>query len=94
MDNADIRRIALEICNSPLRPEQRRPVYEHMYKAFSEAYPTLFGMSCDGKMDLAKLDFMLKMWSNVKSNTMNQHDASVNVGQALFETYVKPKINE
>ena len=63
-----------------------------MYKEFKEDKPQLFDMICSNHCDDMVLSQLLYQFEEVKSGNINQHDASVNVGQVLVDKYVKPKI--
>ena len=49
-------------------------------------------MICSNHCDDMVLSQLLYQFEEVKSGNINQHDASVNVGQVLVDKYVKPKI--
>lgn len=56
--------------------------------------PLIFFKVCNERLDFNKnqLIMMLQMKDSVNNKTMSQHDASVNVGTALVDKYVKSKI--
>jgi hypothetical protein len=83
--------IAHEIKSSSMLNKQH--VFKEKYPEFAEKYPTLFGMCCDPNSDISKLDYLLNMLKNIQTDRMTQHVASVNVGQILFDEYVKPVVH-
>lgn len=92
MDSQIIKHIALEINDSPLPIEKRDAVYSHKYAEFKETYPTLFKMACARAVNATLLDSLLEQLNGIKTNNQSQHEASVQVGQVLFEKFVKPNI--
>ena len=72
--------------------EKTKNDLEELYKEFKEEKPQLFDMICSNHCDDMVLSQLLYQFEEVKSGNINQHDASVNVGQVLVDKYVKPKI--
>ena len=72
--------------------EKTKNDLEELYKEFKEENPQLFDMICSNQCDDMVLTQLLYQFEEVKSGNINQHDASVNVGQVLVDKYVKPKI--
>lgn len=72
--------------------EKTKSDLEELYKEFKEEKPQLFDMICSNHCDDMVLSQLLYQFEEVKSGNINQHDASVNVGQVLVDKYVKPKI--
>ena len=48
----------------------------------------LYEMCCDTNFDMERLEYMLDMMKKVDTGNMSYHDASVDVGQKLFDHYV------
>ncbi len=59
--------------------------------SFVTQYPTLFQMAMSTTFDERQFTMMLGMLDKM-ANGLSQHEASVRVGQALVDTYVKPMI--
>ena len=93
LDNDTIKRISLEINGSLLPVDKRVPVYKHKYAEFAEKYPALFRMSCNGAINEHILDMLLSQRSTIDDDEKSKHNASVNVGQFLFDSFVKEKIS-
>ena len=68
--------------------------FSHKYSEFSKTYPVLFKICCDDKNDMAQLEFMINMLKDIQQNKITEHVASANVGQKLYDSYVKPVIAE
>ena len=68
--------------------------YAMKYPLFKENYPTLFEKLFETSLDKRILTLMLEEKKNIDSNTVSQHDASVKIGEALVDKYVKPMLNE
>lgn len=70
---------------------------EKMYNThteFAEECPALFMGIVKGTLDPEKLNYMLNMSKSVERGNLTFDQASVVVGQQLFDDYVKPVINE
>ena len=68
--------------------------FSEKYSTFKKNYPVLFKVSCqDEKIDDNMLGLMLEKLSDIKTNNISQHEASVNVGKLLFEKYVEPIVS-
>jgi hypothetical protein len=61
---------------------------------FAEDYPQLFKMLVSNEgYNEATLRTMLSMLEKMGTNELSQHQASVIVGQRLFDNYVKPAVD-
>jgi hypothetical protein len=60
-------------------------------KLFDE-FPTIFNMHMNGRLDQTFFD-MLQLKRKIEKNELTEHEASVIVGQKLFNKYVDPIIN-
>lgn len=58
---------------------------------FADQYPELF-KKIIRKEDITPLRTMLLKLEEMGRGTLNQHEASVHVGQHLYNRYIKPKI--
>lgn len=83
-------RIAKEIQASPLSEQERMKEFKNTYDDFFTKYPNLFEMCCKPNCNMQMLEYMMEMLEKVHGNDTSQDDASVKVGQMLFDTYVNP----
>ena len=60
--------------------------------ALKEEYPKLFDMVCDPRCSPAMLTAMLAQLEAVEAGRKTTHDASVFVGTALVNSYVRPRL--
>jgi hypothetical protein len=60
--------------------------------ALKEEYPKLFEMVCDPRCSPAMLSAMLAQLEAVEAGRKTTHDASVFVGTALVNSYVRPRL--
>lgn len=87
----DIVRIVDYIQNSSVPNKSEH--FSVKYKNFKEKYPTLFEIACrEEKIDRTMFNMMLEKAKAVKRKELSQHDASVEVGQTLYDKYVDPLI--
>ena len=56
-------------------------------------FPTIFEMHMEGKLDDTFFE-MLKLKRKIETGEMTEHDASVMIGQKLFDRYVGPVVNK
>lgn len=62
------------------------------YPWFPEQYPKLHTMCNSPNFDMEILKKMLVAKNLLDANELSAHDASVSVGQALVDRYVKPLV--
>ena len=86
----DVAKIVKEIQESK-RPN-KHDYFEQKYPEFAEKYERLFEVACERKLDLQQLSVMLRLADKVKSEEVSQHEASVAIGQNLYNQYVRPKL--
>jgi len=66
--------------------------YENKYPEFFLQCPILSNNIFKPNFDKNMLQFMLKQKLQIEKNEVSEHDASVNVGSRLVDTYIKPII--
>jgi hypothetical protein len=82
---------AIQATNVPNKKEY----FENKYSNLKQKYPKLYEMACsDEPMDMSNLDYMLSMLAKMKEENMSQHDASVNVGQFMYDKYIHENIKD
>jgi len=65
-----------------------------VFPEFSEQYPNIVEMiTRPGGYDQRSLDIMIKLLEKMGQGTKSQHEASIQVGQHLLNTYVKPQLD-
>jgi hypothetical protein len=70
--------------------EDKESHFSPLYKGFKKKYPILFDLACRSgqTMDIETLSFMLDMLDKVNNKETTQEDASVVVGQQVFNKFV------
>lgn len=64
------------------------------FPEFAEQYPSLLEMlTRPSGYDERSLSMMINMLDKMGSNTKSQHEASIQVGQHLINTFVKPQMD-
>lgn len=91
MDSKEIEKIIAEMNKYPNNGEKAE-VFGKKYPEFKEKYEKMFEIACTRQLELDKLRFMLKQLEKMQNNELDQHQASVKVGQKLYDQYVEPKI--
>lgn len=65
-----------------------------VFPEFCEQYPNILEMiTRPGGYDQRSLDMMIKMLEKMGQGAKSQHEASIQVGQHLLNTYVKPQLD-
>lgn len=72
--------------------EYRKKVSEENELLYNR-FPTIFEMHIEGKLDDTFFE-MLKLKRKIETGEMTEHDASVAIGQKLFDRYVGPVVNK
>lgn len=70
----------------------RQEAGRKMYPEFAERYPVLFEMACTPGFNMTRLRHMLGLRESVRSDHMSLDQASAQVGQELFNIYVKDSV--
>lgn len=91
MDVTELRKLISEIKES--KQSNKEQHFGNLYPEFKKKYPVMFKLACNGQLDKQNIEFMLTMLEQVQNKEKSQHDASVVVGQMLFDKYVDPQIN-
>jgi hypothetical protein len=93
MPNDDILRIVQEIVADPEEESVKFNKYKSRYSTFAHRYPHLFMSVCESNFDMNRLQYMLRMKSAIDQQRLSQHQASVQVGQFMYNKYVKPIVD-
>lgn len=72
----------------------KKEVYGNKYPKFANKYPLLFNMCCTDNCDTVRVRSMLALLGDVETSRITQHDASVAVGQDLYNAYIQPVLSE
>lgn len=85
-----IRAIVREIIASRGTEKEKVAKFEKVYPDFAMRYSVLFKLACAPDFDMPRLDYMLGLRDQITNNERTLENASVEVGQTLFDHYVKP----
>lgn len=65
-----------------------------VFPEFCEQYPNILEMiTRPGGYDQRSLDIMIKLLEKMGQGAKSQHEASIQIGQHLLNTYVKPQLD-
>ena len=92
MNPDTILKISKEIRNS--KHPNKKLHFKIAHKEFATTYPLLFDMCCDDESDIKHLDYMTGMLQNIQDNKTSAEVASVDVGQKMFDHFVKPLVDK
>lgn len=96
MANIDIEHI-LEIANTIRESTivNKEEYFKNRYQIFQKKFPQLYKKICnDDKFDMGNLKFMLDMIQGIQSQKQDTYNAEVQVGQMLFDKYVKNNVKQ
>lgn len=82
--------IVTEINDSLVKNKEQH--FLSKYAEFKKQYPMLYTMACKGIPNMSMLEYMLDMMEKIKAQETTSHEASVEVGQKLFNQYVDPNL--
>lgn len=94
LSNEEILSIVREIVTSNGTTKEKMKTFSKSHPSFAERYPALLEMACAPNFDMQRLEYMLNLRGQIQSKARTVEDASIEVGQVLFNEYVKPNINE
>jgi hypothetical protein len=94
MTNEEIIAIIETMVSQPGSAKEKQRLFQKSFPEFTEKYPTLFQMACEPDFNMERLVYMLSMREAVSAQKISQHQASVNVGENLFQEYVKPLVEQ
>lgn len=84
--------IVKEIASYKGTEKQKREHFEKQYPEFASRYSYLFIMACEDNFDIERLQYMLHMRENIHKQHVTLEDASVEVGQKMFDVYIKDNL--
>ena len=91
MDITELIKISKEIQLS--NEKNKEEYFEKKYPKFKQDYPVFFKMSCSQDMDKNMFQYITDMAIKTKNNKINNEDATIDVGQTLYNKYINPKLD-
>jgi hypothetical protein len=75
-------------------PATKKDVFEKKYPEFAKNYHMLFAMLCENGngFDMTMLQYMLNLRDKIDTDKVSFDNASKEVGQKMFDIYVKPNV--
>ena len=62
--------------------------YLTIYPSFKKEYPVLYEKACNNTLDMSQFEYMANKAKEIEKNNISQHDASVEIGQQLYDKFV------
>ena len=84
MSAAEIRTIHNDFINNTHNPG--------MHSHFIKTFPKLYAKITDPNSDQDMIEALIKIRSQLESNSLSQHDADIAFGKVAVDKYVKPMI--
>lgn len=88
-----LKEVLLEMEQSSLKGHEKEKYFVIKYKKVADEYPMIIKKACEDDFDYAKIFWMIDKKLEVDSQRMSQHDASIEVGEALVNQYIKPIVD-
>lgn len=92
LSNEEIVAIVNDIRAIQARPKDRERTAAKRYPEFRERYPFLFDMVCGESFDHGRFQYMMNLKATVDRSQMTQEQASIKIGQDLYNVYVRDKV--
>lgn len=73
--------------------KQRIDASMKKYPDFAEDYPHLLKMACETTFDMSRLEYMLNLRDSINHKKVTFEDASKEIGQVMFDAYIRDKID-
>ena len=64
------------------------------YSYIKNNFASIYTQCISGHMDLNVITYMINQAKQIQKNKLSNHDASVNVGQKLVDTFIKPNLDK
>ena len=64
------------------------------YSYIKNNFSSIYTQCISGHMDLNVITYMINQAKQIQKNKLSNHDASVNVGQKLVDTFIKPNLDK
>ena len=88
----EIMRIVGAIRNLEGLPKERARTARSLFPEFVERHPVLFESVCQPSFNMERFTYMIRLKREIEGNQRTVEDASKEVGEKLFDIYVKPKL--
>jgi hypothetical protein len=88
----EICEVVLDIRAMPGTAKQRMLSAQKKYPEFEKRYPFLFEKACADDFDMERFTYMVGLKMKIDQNQISHHDASVEVGQNMYDHYIAEKI--
>lgn len=74
-------------------PERVRKIEARKtFSDFETRYPMLFAMACGDNFDMERFVYMMQMKMRIENRELTAEQASIQVGQTMFDTFVAPNL--
>ena len=77
-----------------LTQEEFVNIMENEHENIKDKFSSIFKQCVSGHMDLKVITYMINQAKEIKNKKISKHNASVNVGQKLVDTFIKPKMDK
>ena len=92
LDNAREMKTRIDNFDNSISKNEFTNQLDRDYSQLKENFPAIFDKILNRTLEMERLEFMLKMISEIRSNKVSKHEASVVVGTELVNNIVKPNL--
>lgn len=86
--------IVKDIVSSKKTSRDKQKYCKRTYPDFVDRYPMLFEKVCEDNFDMERFIYMMELKEKIQKREHTIESASVEVGQKLFDEYVKPIVDQ
>lgn len=89
----ELMQIVSEVVALKTSTREKRKFCKSTYPDFVDRYPMLFEKVCEDDFDMTRFNYMMGLKQQILDKKETVDSASVQVGQKLFDIYVKPIVD-
>ncbi|NBP66911.1 MAG: hypothetical protein EBU66_19980, partial [Bacteroidetes bacterium] len=92
LSSEEIINIVTTISKFKGKEKDKQREFANKYEEFRMKYPVLFDLACSDDFDMTRFKYMMRLREEVNTNKRTLENASEEIGQKLFDVYVKDKV--
>lgn len=89
----ELMHIVQDVTSQKKSMRDKRKYCKTKYPDFVDRYPMLFEKVCEDEFDMNRFVYMMSLKQQILNKEQTLESASVQVGQKLFDVYVKPIVD-
>lgn len=90
----ELMHIVKDVTSSNKSSREKQKYCKRNYPDFVDRYPMLFEKVCEDDFDMNRFMYMMQLKEKIQNREHTVESASIEVGQTLFDIYVKPIVDK